>query len=350
VQWLAAMEADRYANELATAQARVASLQREFDADEKQVTALTNQVNATARTGHTLAELDKEQNALSQAQKQRDAKKKELDDAISTLPHAPIPEQIALLPMDAPLAAQDVTDVAADAGPESAPQRESIVQATPTPRVRISRQQARPITPRAGSTPDSPATAAPMTPVATPPARGEIVRHAAAFAVGPDLVVTSADVVAGAQSIRVESSDSTDVFEATVEKTDDTAGLALLKVTGTQLAFLPVAQAFSQGHVDCVGFPEVSLFGGEAQIFNGFMESSGHLSMSRHPRLAGAPLISAGAVVGVELATRDEERNAITFATLDQLERLVEGQITTAQRLSDPRQAVMELTATRSAQ
>ena len=97
-----------------------------------------------------------------------------------------------------------------------------------------------------------------------------------------------------AQSIRIEASDSTDVFDATLVKSDDASGLALLKVTGVQLAFLPVAQAFAKGRVDCIGFPDVSLFGGEAQTINGFLEATGHLSLARYPRLAGGSAALGG--------------------------------------------------------
>jgi S1-C subfamily serine protease len=171
-----------------------------------------------------------------------------------------------------------------------------------------------------------------------------------AFAVSENLVVTSADVVAGAKEIRVQGSDGTDVFSATIEKTDDASGLALLKLDHGKLAALPVATAFSGGAVTCIGFPEVSLFDTSAQLIAGSAKPTGVASFARHPRLAGAPLLVAGQVVGVALGSRDQEQTAISIATLQQLQQLMSDVSVTAKPATDPRAAVMQLTAVRSSQ
>ena len=150
----------------------------------------------------------------------------------------------------------------------------------------------------------------------------------------PDLVVTAAEIVANAAEIRIESPDGTDVFPATLEAQDADSGLALLKVAGRPLAYLPIAASFKGGAVTCIGFPEVRLFSSSSDTIPGAIASPGVVSLSRHPRLAGAPLFAGGQVIGVELASREQDANAIPFATVDQLQHLVgsRGRGSTGQR------------------
>lgn len=326
IEWMPESQADAKAAQVVQAQQHVTTMRQELKVAEQKIVTLQDKIAATERRGHTLEELDRQKEALNNAEEDRDTKKKQLDRAIAAVPAPDIPGQISPV----------------------MPGLESVAQAS------------EPVAIPASHTPiPSPPAAAVPNPVipTSPPPRppqpaqtGAISRHAVAFAVSENLVVSSADVVGGAKEIRVQSSDNTDVFSATIEKIDDTSGLALLKVDRAKLNALPIGSAFAGGAVTCVGFPEVSLFNTGAQLIAGSTKPTGVASFARHPRLAGAPLLAGGQVVGVALGSRDQDQTAISIATLQQLQQLMSDVPITAKPATDPRSAVMQLTAVRQSQ
>src|SRR5437899_247597 len=153
----------------------------------------------------------------------------------------------------------------------------------------------------------------------------QVTRHAAAFAVAPDLLVTSAATVKDAQSIEIIGRDGQS-SKAEVFRTE--GPLALLKVDfkSPPKAVLPIAQTAAGGTVQCPAFPSPSSIfddeGGE-MIENVTVSPSGDARMRKHPRLPGSPLLASGKVVGVELAERESPINAIPTVSLDKLKALL---------------------------
>jgi len=151
------------------------------------------------------------------------------------------------------------------------------------------------------------------------PARRVVTRYAAAFPIAPDLLLTAAAPVGDANRVVVQPPDG-DPVEATVERRDAAANLALLRLPGQRLPYLNLAAAFAGGDVQCAGFPTVSLFDPVADLIPGRAvppRASWAVMLTKHPRLAGAPLMDAqGGIVGVVLADRDAEPGRLPSATL----------------------------------
>ena len=153
----------------------------------------------------------------------------------------------------------------------------------------------------------------------------QVTRHSAAFAVSPELLVTSASAVKDAQTIEVTSRDGQSV-KAEVVRTE--GPLALLKVqfkTPPKIV-LPIAQAAGGGTMQCPAFCSPStIFDDEAGevIDNVTITPNGEARMKKHPRLGGSPLLAGGKVVAVELAERESPITAIPTASLEKLKALV---------------------------
>jgi hypothetical protein len=177
-----------------------------------------------------------------------------------------------------------------------------------------------------------------------------ITQYAAAFPVGPDRVITSAAAIADGATLRLQASDGTSL-EAEVLKKDEETGLALLKVTGKTLAALPIADAFGGGAVTCPSFPTVDLFSPAAQSIAGTSQApkgeGWTVSLNVHPRLAGAPLISGGKVVGVCVAPRDAEKAKLPAVTLERLKAFVGDELKAGARIGDPVASLLQLVTTR---
>ena len=185
-----------------------------------------------------------------------------------------------------------------------------------------------------------------------PKRRLRIESNAVAFPVGPDLIVTSADAVNNATDITVQFP-SADTMSAEVVTRDDASGLALLRVPGKRMPYLPLADAFSAGPVTCVSFPDVNLFDPVAVAISGNIAAAPAspgkfiVSLTRSPRLGGGPLLVNGKVVAVQLANRDSDEHAIAVATLDDLKKLLSSaaQPGTPPPGFDPKAITMQLTA-----
>jgi hypothetical protein len=146
-------------------------------------------------------------------------------------------------------------------------------------------------------------------PAAAPPERRTFSRSSTGFAIAPDLLLTTAAEVKGARRIVVEFPNGTPV-DATVERIGDD-GLALLKISDKKLNYLNLANDFSGGAVHCMAFPDVGVFGIAVETLSGNAtaprEDGWKISLSKHPRLPGAPLVDqAGNLVGIETSDRDD--------------------------------------------
>lgn len=173
--------------------------------------------------------------------------------------------------------------------------------------------------------------------------------YSAAFAVGPNLLVTSAESVADASDIQIQIADG-NAFPAKVVRSDTESGLALLSVPTAKFTWLNLADQFVGGTVSCVSFPSVDLFQPSAALIAGSATSPKepwHVRLSEAPRLAGGPLLFNGKVVGVELATRDSEIGAIPAVTLAVLKNFLASDFSPGGTAADGVAATVQLTATR---
>ncbi len=189
----------------------------------------------------------------------------------------------------------------------------------------------------------------PATPSATPPAAtvAAVQHESVGFAVGPDLVVTAASVVEGAGEIQIETLDG-NMFKAEVSHSKD--GVALLKVREASLPFLPLATAAPAGKLTCLGLPDVNLFQPVAKEMTVAGRNQGgewSVSFEKSPRLPGAPLLTNGQVVGVELGDCDSELEKVPAVTLKALQELLGDAPPSGTPARDPRMAIMMITATR---
>lgn len=182
------------------------------------------------------------------------------------------------------------------------------------------------------------------------PRKVRITQYAAAFPVASDLVVTSALTVKNASALQLQMADGQSVSAELVRK-DDATGLALLRVTGNKkFNPLTLADAFAGGAVTCASFPTVDLFSPAAQSIAGSATAPKEgwtISLNQHPRLAGAPVLAGGRVVGVCVAPRDAERAKLPAATLEQLKAFLGADVGEAKFAGDPTASLLQLVTTR---
>jgi len=159
-------------------------------------------------------------------------------------------------------------------------------------------------------------------PPAAPPSRRIFTRPSTGFAVGPDLLLTSAAAVKDSTRIAIEIPGAAPM-EAKLERTGP-EGLALLRVPGQHFAYVNLATGFNGGNVRCPAFPEVSIFGVTLEVIAGRAlkpQADGwKVALNKHPRLPGAPLLDdTAALIGIEMGDRDDPRDrlpALPFETI----------------------------------
>jgi len=175
-----------------------------------------------------------------------------------------------------------------------------------------------------------------------------ITQYAAAFPVAPNLVVTSSAILEDGVTLQLQASDG-QPMSATLIRKDDTLGLALLKVEGRTLHPLALADSFNGGPVTCASYPAVDLFSPAAQAITGSATAPKEgwtVSLNMHPRLAGAPVLAGGKVVGVCVAPRDAERNKLPAVTLEQLKTFLGSDVGPVQVAGDPAGSLLQLVTT----
>jgi hypothetical protein len=215
-----------------------------------------------------------------------------------------------------------------------------------------------PAPPPAGTETMPPATAAPVKPAIDleppkPPAprKVRITQYAAAFPVAADLAVTSAAAFASeGTTLQLQGVDG-QTIEASLVRKDDASGLALVRVAGDRkLHALPLADAFAGGPVTCAAFPAVDLFSPAAQVIAGAAaapKDGWTVALNMHPRLAGAPLMSGGKVVGVCVAPRDADRAKLPAVTLEQLKTFLGTDAAATARAGDPSGSLLQVITSR---
>lgn len=176
----------------------------------------------------------------------------------------------------------------------------------------------------------------------------EPIRYAAAFAVAPDLAVTSGKAIAGASAIELQTADGAS-FKGEVVRTDDASGLALVRFTGGSVPCLQIGLTQSPAAaMQCLGFPDIDAFTPTPQIMEVKASAiAGAVAFHVAPRLAGGPLLQNGSVVGVEMATKHSNPARIAVVSLDVLKAFLKFNAQPGTPAADPASAVMQLVATK---
>jgi hypothetical protein len=185
-------------------------------------------------------------------------------------------------------------------------------------------------------------------PPAAPPSRRTFSRSASGFAVGPDLILTSAAAVKGASRVTLEIPGG-QPMDATVERTG-AEGLALLRVQGRKMSYLNLATQFAGGTVQCPAFPEVSVFGVTMDTIAGKTlkptEEGWKVALNKHPRLPGAPLLDeAGNVVGVEMGDREDQRDRLPALAFGRIKAFLAGDAPAQACATSNAAAIVQITA-----
>jgi hypothetical protein len=152
--------------------------------------------------------------------------------------------------------------------------------------------------------------------------------------------LTSGDAVKGAATVRIDVPGALPM-DATVERAAD--GLALLRVKGQRLPYLNLANAFTGGPIHCPAFPEVSVFGANLETLTGRalapQEEGWKVSLLKHPRLPGAPILDdGGSVVGIEIGDRDDPYDRLPALSFKKIKEFLAADAPT-QPCGNPRQA-----------
>lgn len=159
--------------------------------------------------------------------------------------------------------------------------------------------------------PDAPRAAAAAAPVR------RVQRYAAAFAVDRFRLITAAAPLGEAATVFIEDSQGGGMPARVVARDER---LALLEVDPGSInggmPYLNLSDDFAGGTIRCAGLPSPSLFAPVVEMVEGRgarPPAAGDaapwtVSLSRHPRLAGVPLLDAAsnALVGILLAERDD--------------------------------------------
>jgi tetratricopeptide (TPR) repeat protein len=214
--------------------------------------------------------------------------------------------------------------------------------------------------PKPESEPRETAPAPTATPTATPPVvkagPRTVSRYAVAVPVGPDLLITAAAPLESSTALRLETSAS-NTFDAELVRKDASVGLALLRVKGQQLPFLNLASAaFAGGDAVCWGFPDVNVFNPAPDSIVAHTtppkgDGKWIISMTRHPRLAGAAILDkAGNLVGIALGDRDTVATQIPAVPLDVLRTFLGTDVPKMVSANPDPSLIMQLTASREVQ
>jgi hypothetical protein len=144
--------------------------------------------------------------------------------------------------------------------------------------------------------------------------------QAIAFAVDATHLVTAAAPLARAKSVHIEDAQG-GMLSAKVTATD--ADLALLELDHASipeqgLNYLNLADDVATTGVRCAAIPEAKLFAPTPELLMADVRTppaaprEWRVSLAKHPRLAGAPLIDAtGDIIGVVLAQHDDPRTRL---------------------------------------
>jgi tetratricopeptide (TPR) repeat protein len=174
-------------------------------------------------------------------------------------------------------------------------------------------------------------------------------RYAVAFAVAPDLVVTSSATLTDATDIQLEPA-SGPSLKAEIVRSDDASGLTLLRVTGAHFYSLPIGDSPIAGPAKCDGLPDVNIFSPLVQEMTATLSTAGDkwsIKLAKRPRLPGGPLLQNGKVVGVEMGDRDTNPEAVPVVTVDAIKQLLQSDANAKSPAINMKDAVFQVVAAR---
>jgi hypothetical protein len=324
---------DSLSDDLANAEDRLAGAQKELDRQKGFIAARTE------LPGNYY--MMRAESAYDQAKSIYEAAQEKYDTLLNSLTKPNFPPDISMV-------AIDETATPALSKPIAVASADPPVIPTVKPKPVKPKPADPPADTGTGSTKPPPLTLEPPKPQT--PRKVRITQYAAAFPIAGDLVVTSALTVKDASALQLQMADGQSISAELVRK-DDAIGLALLRITGDKkLNPLSLADSFAGGAVTCASFPTVDLFSPAAQSIPGSATAPKEgwtVSLSIHPRLAGAPVLVAGRVVGVCVAPRDAERAKLPAATLEQLKTFLGTDIGESKIGADPKASLLQLVTTR---
>jgi hypothetical protein len=175
---------------------------------------------------------------------------------------------------------------------------------------------------------DHPATVSAPPPTETappaPPVHISVPRYALAFPIDKTRLISSADVIANVDKVRLMDSQGQPYGAHVVARQEHLVLLELDAGQGGFWSYLSLAGTFAGGAVSCACVPQESIFGPQPAMLSGQAvaphEGPWAVSLAENPRLAGSPLLdSQGLVVGVVIAKRDDLKTrlpAVPLATL----------------------------------
>ena len=196
--------------------------------------------------------------------------------------------------------------------------------------------------PQAQNPPEQPQPAAPKQKV-------KLTIYAAAFAVSHDLVVTTAAAVDGGSKISLQTRDG-NAITGEVVRVDATSGLALVRVKGAKLSHLDLGTP-EAGKVTCLAFADSNIFAPTAELLPGTAGAPAPqwmIKFTRHPRLAGAPLLQNNKIVGVAMGDRDSDMASYPAVPVEAVRTLVGADgPKNASILLDPLYAMLQVSVTK---
>jgi post-segregation antitoxin (ccd killing protein) len=164
-----------------------------------------------------------------------------------------------------------------------------------------------------------------------PPVHISVPRYALAFPIDKTRLISSADVVASMDKVRLMDSQGQPYGAHVVARQDHLVLLELDAGQGGFGGYLNLAENFSGGAVSCACVPQESIFGPQPTMLSGQAvaphEGAWAVSLADHPRLAGSPLLDAqGNVVGVVIAKRDDLKTRLPAVPLADLRQFLTAQ------------------------
>jgi S1-C subfamily serine protease len=374
-QWIAAATVDERNTANAAAEKQLASLNREIASLEgrigEQSREVEKQKDLFRRGFGTQYQVNEAVSTLKSLTDQRDEKQQQAQEAGEKLLRPQFPRTMALVAIDdlkpPPVGASGVNTavaVAEDPQPAAAKAqeqpREQLRQAVVRPAQKQGTGSGNTAGKSAGpkgqqkqaSDDDVPLIqVAVAKPTAAARQRVHISSYAAAFPVSDSLVLTASGPLAGATEIQIQSADGTPVRAALV-RADEQSGLALIRVEGRKLVPMALGSSFGGGAVQCASFPTVNIFNPAAETIAGTAKapaaSDWKVTLQRHPRLGGAPLLAGNKVIGVELAGRESDAAQIPAATLEQVKAFLGADLPAPAAVGpEPTAAMLQVIATR---
>jgi tetratricopeptide (TPR) repeat protein len=352
VQWMSASTVDSRVAANAAVDKQLASLNRDMDALDGKIGSASAELDKAKdlfRRGFIYEyKLTEYVQALKVLTDSMEEKQKEYDQVAAKYQRPTFPKAMTLVAMD------DLTPPPVAANVAIVEDTAAIQKTFTTTKVRANaKPKVDPVKPKTDGPKTELKVEEPLISIQAKPVVRTKIRinsYAAAFPISDTLVLTAAGPLAGATEIELQTADGSPI-KAELVRTDEAAGLALLRVSGKKLIPLILANSFTGGAIQCAAYPTVNIFNPLAEPIPGTAKApvgEWKVTLSRHPRLGGSPLLAANKVIGVELASRETDPNQIPSATLETIKKFLGPDMpSTPAGTPEPCSVLLQLMATR---